>query len=169
VHSRQPDDRGVAEPGHTFLGARVAGAQGGRRREGLRVKVFEARTADQVPLAIQAANQAGVAGLITLEDPLIVRARRQIAELAAKVRLPAVYANRAFAEAGGLMSYGVDRRQLYRHAAEYVDKILKGAKPTDLPVEQPTQFEFVINLKAAQALGLTIPNTLLVNADQVVE
>jgi putative ABC transport system substrate-binding protein len=136
---------------------------------GLRVEVFEARTADQVPVAIEAAKQAGAAGLITLEDPLIVGARRQIAELAAKARLPAVYANRAFAEAGGLMSYGVDRRQLYRRAAEYVDKILKGAKPADLPVEQPTQFEFVINLKAAQALGLTVPNTLLVSADQVIE
>jgi putative ABC transport system substrate-binding protein len=136
---------------------------------GLRVEVFEAKTADQVPGAIDAAKQTGVAGLITLEDPLIVGARRQIVELAAKARLPAVYANRAFAEAGGLMSYGVDRRQLYRHAAEYVDRILKGAKPADLPVEQPTQFEFVISLKAAQALGLTLPNTLLVSADAVIE
>jgi putative tryptophan/tyrosine transport system substrate-binding protein len=137
--------------------------------KGLRVEVFEARTADQVPVAIEAASQAGAAGLITLEDPLIVGVRRQIAELAEKARLPAVYANRAFAEAGGLMSYGVDRRQLYRHAAEYVDKILKGAKPADLPVEQPTQFEFVINLRAAQSLGFTVPNTLLVSADQVIE
>jgi putative tryptophan/tyrosine transport system substrate-binding protein len=137
--------------------------------KGLRVEVFEARTADQVPVAIEAASQAGAAGLITLEDPLIVGVRRQIAELVAKVRLPAVYANRAFVEAGGLMSYGVDRRQLYRHAAAYVDKVLKGAKPADLPVEQPTQFEFVINLKAAQSLGFTVPNTLLVSADQVIE
>jgi putative ABC transport system substrate-binding protein len=137
--------------------------------KGLRVEVFEARTADQVPVAIEAANQAGAAGLITLEDPLIVGVRRQIAELVAKARLPAVYANRAFVEAGGLMSYGVDRRQLYRHAAAYVDKILRGAKPADLPVEQPTQFEFVINLKAAQSLGFTVPNTLLVSADQVIE
>jgi putative tryptophan/tyrosine transport system substrate-binding protein len=137
--------------------------------KGLRVEVFEARTADQVPVAIEAASQAGAAGLITLEDPLIVGVRRQIAELVAKARLPAVYANRAFVEAGGLMSYGVDRRQLYRHAAAYVDKILRGAKPADLPVEQPTQFEFVINLKAAQSLGFTVPNTLLVSADQVIE
>lgn len=137
--------------------------------KGLRVEVFEARTADQVPVAIEAAGHAGAAGLITLEDPLIVGVRRQIAELVAKARLPAVYANRAFVEAGGLMSYGVDRRQLYRHAAAYVDKILRGAKPADLPVEQPTQFEFVINLKAAQSLGFTVPNTLLVSADQVIE
>jgi ABC-type uncharacterized transport system substrate-binding protein len=137
--------------------------------KGLRVEVFEARTADQVPVAVEAASQAGAAGLITLEDPLIVGVRRQIAELVAKARLPAVYANRAFVEAGGLMSYGVDRRQLYRHAAAYVDKILRGAKPADLPVEQPTQFEFVINLKAAQSLGFTVPNTLLVSADQVIE
>lgn len=137
--------------------------------KGLRVEVFEARTADQVPVAIEAAGHAGAAGLITLEDPLIVGVRRQIADLAAKARLPAVYANRAFVEAGGLMSYGVDRRQLYRHAAAYVDKILRGAKPADLPVEQPTQFEFVINLKAAQSLGFTVPNTLLVSADQVIE
>jgi putative tryptophan/tyrosine transport system substrate-binding protein len=137
--------------------------------KGLRVEVFEARTADQVPVAVEAASQAGAAGLITLEDPLIVGVRRQIAELVAKARLPAVYANRAFVEAGGLMSYGVDRRQLYRHAAAYVDKILRGAKPADLPVEQPTQFEFVINLKAAQSLGFAVPNTLLVSADQVIE
>jgi putative tryptophan/tyrosine transport system substrate-binding protein len=136
---------------------------------GLRVEVFEVRTADQAPAAIEAANQAGAAGLITLEDPLIVGVRRQIAQLAAKARLPAVYANRAFAEAGGLMSYGVDRRQLYRRAAEYVDKILKGAKPADLPVEQPTQFEFVINLKAAQAIGLAVPPTLLATADEIIE
>ena len=119
--------------------------------------------------ATAAIGRGAAADLITLEDPLIVGVRRQIAELVAKARLPAVYANRAFAEAGGPMSYGVDRRQLYRRTAEYVDKILKGAKPADLPVEQPTQFEFVINLKAAQVLGLTAPNTLLVNADQVIE
>ena len=95
--------------------------------------------------------------------------RREIADLSAKFRLPAVYPSREWAEAGGLLSYGADRRQLYRRAAEYVDKILKGARPADLPIEQPTKFELVINLKTAKALGLTIPPSLLQRADQVIE
>ena len=134
-----------------------------------RLEVFEVKTADQVSVAIEAAIKAGAAGLLTLEDPLTLGLRRQIADLAAKARLPTIYGNKAFAEAGGLMSYGVDRRQLYRRAAEYVDRILKGTKPADLPVEQPTKFELVINLKAARALGLPIPNALLVSADEVIE
>jgi putative ABC transport system substrate-binding protein len=95
--------------------------------------------------------------------------RREIADLSVKLRLPTVYPSREWAEAGGLLSYGADRRQLYRRAAEYVDRILKGAKPGDLPVEQPTKFELVINLKTAKALGLTIPPSLLQRADQVIE
>src|SRR5262245_18538088 len=134
-----------------------------------RLEVFEVKTADQVSVAIEAAIKAGAAGVLTLEEPLTLGLRRQIADLAAKAWLPTIYGNKAFAEAGGLMSYGVDRRQLYRRAAEYVDKILKGTKPADLPVEQPTKFELVINLKAARALGLTIPNALLVSADEVIE
>ena len=135
----------------------------------LRIDVFEARTADQVSTSIEAASKAGAAGLITLEDPLLLGLRRQIADLAARIRLPAVYGNRDFVEAGGLMSYGVDRRQQSRRAADYVDRILKGAKPADLPVEQPTIFELVINLKTAQALGLDIPDRLLALANEVIE
>jgi putative tryptophan/tyrosine transport system substrate-binding protein len=134
-----------------------------------RLEVFEARSADDVSAGIEAAVKAGATGLITLEDPLLLGLRRQITELASKLQLPGVYGDRSFAEAGGLIAYGVDRRQQNRRAAEYVDRILKGAKPADLPVEQPTRFEFVINLKAAKALGLTIPQSLLATADEVIE
>jgi putative ABC transport system substrate-binding protein len=135
----------------------------------IRLEVLEARTADQVPPALHAAASAGVGGLLVLGDPLTYSLRREIADLSAKGRLPAVYPSREWAEAGGLLSYGADRRQLYRRAAEYVDKILKGAKPGDLPIEQPTKFELIINLKTAKALGLTIPPSLLQRADRVIE
>ena len=95
--------------------------------------------------------------------------RRRLVDLAAKHRLPAVYQSREFVDAGGLMAYGPNFADLFRRAATYVDKILKGAKPADLPVEQPTKFELVINLKAAKALGLTIPQSVLGRADHVVE
>ena len=134
-----------------------------------RVQVLEARTADQVPRQFEAAIAAGAGGLLVIPDPLTYSLRRQISDLAAKVRLPAMYPGRDYAEEGGLMSYGVNRRQIYRRAAEYVDRILKGAKPGDLPVEQPTKFELIINLRTAKALGLTIPRSLLVQADEVIE
>ena len=134
-----------------------------------RLEILEARTADQVPRNFQAAVTAGAGGLLVIGDPLLFGLRRDIADLAAKFRLPAVYPSREWAEAGGLMSYGADRRQVYRRAAEYVDRILNGAKPGDLPVERPTKFELAINLKTAKALGLTIPRSLLLQADQVIE
>jgi putative ABC transport system substrate-binding protein len=104
-----------------------------------------------------------------LEDPLVLSLRQQIVELAGSRRLPIIYGTREFAEAGGVISYGVNRRQLYRRAAELVDRILKGANPADIPVEQPTAFELVVNLKAAERIGLTVPPSLLARADEVIE
>lgn len=131
--------------------------------------VFEATTVDQVSADMDEAVRSGAASLLVLEDPALLGLKQQIIELIAERRLPAIYGMRAFAEAGGLMSYGVDERQMSRRAAEYVDKILKGAPPASLPVEQPTKFELVINLKTAKAIGLAIPPSLLSLADAVIE
>src|SRR5262249_27086833 len=106
---------------------------------------------------------------ITLEDAFVFTHRTRIVKLAAKSRLPAIYFFREFLEAGGLMSYAANIADMYRRAATYVDKILKGAKPADLPVEQPTKFEFIIKLKAAKQNGLTIPPNVLVRADKVIK
>jgi putative ABC transport system substrate-binding protein len=144
---------------------RAAIAGGG----GPRLEVCEVRTVDQLSSSIEAAAKAGATGLMILEDPLLVSLRGQIADIAARLRLVATYGNREFVDAGGLLSYGTDRRQLYRRAAELVDKILKGEMPADIPVERPTKFELVINLKTAKALGLTIPQSLLATADEVIE
>ena len=135
----------------------------------IHLAVFEVRTADQVSEKLEDAAKSAVAGLLVLEDPVIYSAREKIADLSARFRLPAIYVYKDSVEAGGLMSYGPDRRHLYRRAAEYVDKILKGTKAADLAVEQPTKFEFVINLKTARALGLDVPPTLLALADEVIE
>ena len=108
-------------------------------------------------------------GLIVLGDPVIGIHRRQIVDLAAEARLPAISTTRESVEAGGLMSYGTNFPELWRRTATYVDKILKGAKPADLPVEQPTKFELVINMKTAKALGITIPQSILLRADKVIE
>jgi putative ABC transport system substrate-binding protein len=108
-------------------------------------------------------------GLIVMPDSFTDAHRVEITSLAARHRLPAVYPFRFFAEVGGLLSYGVDRTDNFRRAATYVDRILKGEKPADLPVQAPTKYEFVINLKTAKALGLVVPDTLLARADEVIE
>ena len=107
--------------------------------------------------------------VIQLPSPMLYGEHKRIVELAAKNRLPAMYAAREFVEEGGLMSYGASQPDLFRRAATYVDKILKGANPADLPVEQPTKLELAINLKTAKALGLNVPATLLAQADEVIE
>jgi putative ABC transport system substrate-binding protein len=136
---------------------------------GQRLELCDGATAEQLSTSLDAAVKAGATGLTILETPVLLGLRRDIAEIAARLRLAAVYTNREFVDTGGLASYGVDRRQLYRRAAELVDKVLKGQKPADIPVEQPTKFELVINLKTARAIGLQIPDKMLAIADQVIE
>jgi putative tryptophan/tyrosine transport system substrate-binding protein len=135
----------------------------------LDVQSLEVRTPDDVNTALEAAMREKANALITVEDPLTVNYRKQIADFAVKNRLPTMSGLREYVDAGGLLSYGPALDDLYRRAAGYVDKILKGAKPSELPVEQPTKFEFVVNLKTARALGLTIPPDVLAIADEVIE
>jgi putative ABC transport system substrate-binding protein len=127
------------------------------------------RGPNDFPGAFEAAVEGRAEALVVLPSPILVSYIKPVVELAVKHRLPAMYQVKEFVEAGGLMSYGPSLRDHFRRAAAYVDKILKGAKPADLPVEQPTKFELVINLKTAKALGLTIPQSVLVRADQVIE
>jgi putative tryptophan/tyrosine transport system substrate-binding protein len=136
---------------------------------GVQLHSVKTRRPEEFERAFEAALLDGVDALITVEGVQTVMDRTRIVDFAAMSRLPAIYGLREFVDAGGLMAYGTDRRDLFRRAATYVDKILKGAKPGDLPVEQPTKFELVINLKTAKALGLTIPQTLLLRADQVIQ
>ena len=127
------------------------------------------RGRNDIDRAFETMRKERSTGILILDDPTIGVHRSRIAELAVKSQLPAVSTLRESAEAGLLMSYGTDVHDLWRRAATYVDKILKGAKPADLPVEQPTKFELVVNLKTARTLGLTIPPSLLQRADQVIE
>jgi len=159
-------------PGNPTNPIQLKGAQAAARVPGVRLE----------PVSFQGPNDFGSAdfdvaiktvrdtdGLLLLESPLFTTYRARLAALAARSRRPAIYGQREYVDAGGLMSFGTDFNDLYRRAATYVDKILKGAKPADLPVEQPTKFAFVINLKTAKALGLTIPPSLLARADEVIE
>jgi putative ABC transport system substrate-binding protein len=138
------------------------------RALGVRLQFVEARDPKDLDRAFSDMIRAHAGALTDLEGNLFFSERRRLVDLAAKNRLPAVYASREFVDAGGLMSYGPDFADLFRRAATYVDKILKGAKPSDLPVAQPTKFDLVINLRAAKALGLTIPQSLLQRADEVI-
>jgi putative ABC transport system substrate-binding protein len=139
------------------------------RALGVQLQVLEARGPDQFEPAFAAMVRGQADALLTFEDSMFWLHRRRLAELEAKHRLPTMHDLREFVEAGSLMAYGPDLADLFRRAATYVDKILKGAKPADLPVEQPTKFDFVINLKTAKALGLTIPPSLLGRADEVIQ
>jgi len=143
--------------------------QVGGEKMGILVESLEVRGPDDFDGIFEATRRQRRDALITVEDPLTVDYRKLIVDFAAKQQLPALYGLREFVAAGGLMSYGASLADLFRRAAGYVDKILRGAKPADLPVQQPTKFELVINLKTAKALGLTVPPALLARADEVIE
>jgi len=144
-------------------------AEAAARALGVRLQVVEARGAENFDRAFSDMTRDRATALIVLPSSMFFDARRRLVDLATKNRLPAVYPFRDFVDAGGLMAYGPNQADLFRRAATYVDKILKGAKPGDLPVEQPTKFELIINLKAAKGLDITIPQSLLGRADEVIQ
>jgi putative ABC transport system substrate-binding protein len=144
-------------------------AEAAARALGVGLRTLEARDPQEIDSAFAAMTREPAGALMVLVDAIFTNQVRQIAELAAKRRLPSIYGQREYAEAGGLMVYSSNPFDLERRAATFVDKILKGAKPADLPIEQPSKFDLVINLKTARVLGLTIPSSLLRRADQVIE
>jgi putative tryptophan/tyrosine transport system substrate-binding protein len=133
------------------------------------LKILEMWVPSQLSDLLKVASDARAAALIVTEDPVIFSIQRELVNLALRYQLPTLFPDRSFAQLGGLMSYGPERRSIFRRAAEQVEKLLKGAKPADLAVEQPTVFELVLNRKTADALGLTIPPSLLARADEVIE
>jgi ABC-type uncharacterized transport system substrate-binding protein len=151
---------------HAFMVREAAGAA---RALGVQLRVLGARSPNALDAAFTAITAERADALLVLADPFFRTHRARIADFAAKSRLPSLSGEREQTEVGGLMSYGPSRLDLFQRAATYVDKILKGAKPAELPVEQPTKFELVINLKTAKVLGLTIPQSILLRADQVIE
>jgi putative ABC transport system substrate-binding protein len=136
---------------------------------GVRLQYLDVLSSKDIETAFRAASKGRAEAVLVLAGPVLNSHRTQIVDLAAKNRLPAIYERAEFMDAGGLMFYGASITEMFRRAATYVDKILKGAKPADLPVEQPTKFEFIINLKAANQIGLTIPPNVLVRADKVIK
>ena len=136
---------------------------------GVKLLIREIRTAEDLSAAFEAGARENVDAVMPTNESIFVANRRRVIELASKYRLPAIYFNLAFAEAGGLMVYAANLPSLNARSAAYVDRVLKGVKPADLPIEQPSKFDFVVNLKAANALGISIPQTLLMRADQVIQ
>ena len=159
----------LSNPTHPAVPRSLREAEVSAQALKMRLQTLEARTPTELVAAVSRAAKGLADALLVLGDPMFFGERARIAALAEKSRLPLVGNQREYAEAGGLLAYGVDQAAGFRRAAFYVDRILKGAKPADLPVEQPTKYELVINLKTAKALGLTIPPSLLARADQIIE
>jgi putative ABC transport system substrate-binding protein len=159
----------LMNPSNPNGAAEQADAEDGARKLGLKTVVLNARNAVEIDIAFEQMLQAKADAFITATDPILLDRREQIVSFAARNAVPAVYFVRQFALAGGLLSYGPSITWMYRQAGEYVGQILKGAKPAEMPVMQPTQFEFALNFKTAKALGLSVPVTLQVAADEVIE
>ena len=159
----------LLNPGNAGMAAVLKNVQAAAQKFGVTILPFDAASPREIESAFSKMTQQKTGALIVVADAVFITQAHQIAELAVKNRLPSIQANREYAEAGGLMSYGNSLAANYRRAATYVDKIFKGAKPGDIPVEQPTTFELAINMKSAKALGLKIPNSILVQATKVIE
>jgi putative tryptophan/tyrosine transport system substrate-binding protein len=159
----------LVTPTSTTYRAISDSVQAGAQNTSVKVLIAEARTPQEIETAFDMMAGESAGAVIVGAAPLFALHRPQIAQLAIKHKMPSIFGNRAYVEAGGLMSYGYKITENYLRAASYVDKILKGAKPGDLPVEQPTTLELVINLKTAKALGLTISQSVLLRADEVIQ
>ena len=159
----------ILNPGTPYAALAYSQLEVAARAAQVQLRRFEVHVPGYVVPQMEAASAAGAGGLVVLEDPFTFSQRTEIATLALRLRMPAIYGYREFAEAGGLISYGADHSAQWRRGAEMVDHILKGAKPADMPVEQPTTFELVVNLKTAKGVGLAVPSTIMVRAGEVIE
>jgi putative ABC transport system substrate-binding protein len=159
----------LANKAATGRGSNMKEVEIAARSAGIQLQVLAVAGPDEFESAFEDAKKKRADALIVLPSPFLGANRKQIVDHAAKIRIPAIYPNADWVTAGGLVSYGPKFSEMYRRAAFYVDKILKGTKPTDLPVEQPMKFEFIINLKAAKQIGLTIPPNMLARADRVIK
>jgi len=159
----------LTTPSSTETETSMASMEGAARSLAVKLRSVEVRDSTEFDKAFETITKEHVGGLMVLTGPLLTTNRKRLVELAAKSRVPAMYGLSEFVDVGGLMFYGASLSDMYRRAATYVDKILRGAKPADLPVEQPTKFEFIINLKAAKQIGLTIPPNVLAQADRIIK
>ena len=155
-------------PGNPWHLLALKGAEAAARSLTVQLQTVGVRTPEELDNAFAAMTKERAEAVLVLADPMTFFHRTRLADLAAKRRLPAMYGVKGYTEAGGLMSYWAHQADLYRRVGSYVDRILKGAKPAELPIEQPTKFELVVNLKTAKALGLTIPQSVLLRADEVI-
>ena len=163
------DDRPDGEPEHRSAERVIRDLQEAARTKGLQLHVLKAGSESEINSAFASLVQLHVDALVVAADPFLSSRREQLVALASRHAVPSSYAWREFAASGGLISYGPSLTSAFRLVGTYAGKVLKGAKPADLPVQQPTKFELVINLATAKALGLTVPHTLLLRADEVIE